>query len=159
MRIGDSLFMESGKDGGPESKVFGTWFVRIKWLFTAALLCFHKGSREAYHTHAFNSISWVLRGSLEEHTLHLFGKDVVRTYLPSWKPVITRRNTFHKVYGQGEKTWVLTFRGPWDGNWSEFVYQDEPHTGKLTFLTHDRKVIDSAVVKYVLPKVDDTQAA
>ena len=58
-----------GKDGGPESTVWGFWLIEIKKLFSVALLCFENGSREAFHTHAFNSVSWVLtlRGPWVKH--------------------------------------------------------------------------------------------
>ena len=55
-----------GKDGGEESTVWGYWLCEFKSLFSVALLCFEDGSREAYHDHAFNSISWVLSGKLTE---------------------------------------------------------------------------------------------
>src|ERR1041385_5982109 len=51
-----------GKDGGPESSVTGWWLIEAKKMFSIALLKFEGASMEAYHDHAFNSISWVLRG-------------------------------------------------------------------------------------------------
>mgnify|MGYP001575993171 CR=1 FL=1 len=51
-----------GKDGGPESHVWGFWLIEAKSLFSIVLLRFENGTREAYHSHAFNSLSWVLRG-------------------------------------------------------------------------------------------------
>lgn len=50
------LFCQWGKDGGPESKVWGLWVLRIKTLFTVVLLKFENGTRDAYHSHAFGSI-------------------------------------------------------------------------------------------------------
>ena len=67
MRFGDVLLFHTGKDGGPESKVDGYWLFRHKRLFTVALLRFSKGSREAYHSHAFNAVSWVLTGAPSSH--------------------------------------------------------------------------------------------
>lgn len=123
MKIGFS------KDGGQESTVQG-WFIEAKKLATAALLRFDDGTREAYHSHAFNCISWVLKGALEEEHLE-GGVDVHR---PSLKPVVTRRDTFHKVRSLGT-TWVLTFRGPWSDTWKEYV------DGQIITLTHGRKVV------------------
>lgn len=54
------------KDGGLDSNVTGYWLVESKKLFSIVLLCFDRGSREAYHNHAFNSISWILSGRLNE---------------------------------------------------------------------------------------------
>ena len=106
-----------GKDGGEESTVWGFWLVEIKSLFSIALLRFENGSREAYHTHAFNSVSWVLSGRLEEE---IHGKGYSQLYYPSFLPVFTKRDTFHKVSSRG-RSWVLTFRGPWAKTWKEYL--------------------------------------
>ena len=108
--------LSKGKDGGPESHVWCYWLIEWKRFITIALVDFHDGSRDAYHSHAFNSISWVLRGHLTESIL----TGGFRGYLPSWRPIITRRDTFHKVVSHG-RTFVLTFRGPWAKDWQEYL--------------------------------------
>lgn len=118
-----------GKDGGPESTVWG-YFFELKRLFSVVLLRFEPGSREAYHSHAFNSVNWVLRGHLTEY--HLDGRK--QTYRPSWLPVLTRRSTFHKVYAE-KRSWVLSIRGPWTKTWQEYV------GGRVVTLTHGRRVV------------------
>jgi hypothetical protein len=124
-----------GKDGGKESTVWGWWLVEIKPLFSAALLCFENGSREAFHEHAFNSVSWVLKGGLDEELLgYCSGRH--RYYDPSFKPIFTKRDTFHKVSSVG-RTWVLTFRGPWKNTWREWL----PRERRYQTLTHGRKVV------------------
>lgn len=110
-------FLSKSKDGGPESTVTAYWLIEWKWLFSIALLRFDNGSRDAYHSHAFNCISWLLKGRLEEHELHL-EPGLVRVYEPSIEPIITKRTTFHKVVSVG-RSWVLTFRGPWSKTWEE----------------------------------------
>lgn len=117
------------KDGGPESTVTGYWLIEAKSLFSIALLRFDGKSREAFHNHAFNCISWVLSGNLTETMLD--GR--VQKYSPSWKPFITTREDFHKVDSDAQ-TFVLTFRGPWAKTWNEF-------TDKFTTLTSGRKII------------------
>jgi hypothetical protein len=133
-----------GKDGGPESNVTGYWLVECKALFSIVLLCFEKGSREAYHSHAFNAWSWVLWGLLREVSLTSSsamqsGGALIQTeYLsPSFKPVYTARDRFHKVYGMADKTWVISFRGPWAQTWKEFFDK----TRQYVTLTHGRKVV------------------
>ena len=111
------------KDGGPKSTVTGYWLIEAKRLFSLALLKFENGSRESYHSHAFNSVSWVLRGNLREE--HMNGD--VRTYKPSLLPVLTFRSTFHRVFSKGT-TWVLTIRGPWDETWSEYDPDTRTHS-------------------------------
>jgi len=136
MRFGDVLICETGKDGGPNSRVDGFWLVHIKSLFSIALLRFNEGSREAYHSHAFDCISWVLSGGIEEH----MKAGEVLTHRAGLKPIITRRDTFHKVYGLRKANWILTFRGPWASTWQEV---DE--TGDLVTLTHNRVEVERRV--------------
>jgi len=122
--------IEISKDGGPDSTVWAHWLVEIKSLFSVALLRFENGTREAFHSHAFNCISWVLSGKLEER--HADGR--VEYHYPSLKPVVTRRSTMHQVFSYG-RTWVLTFRGPWADNWKEI------EAGEEKVLTNGRKVV------------------
>ena len=119
-----------GKDGGKESNVWGYWLIEIKSLFSIAVLRFEHGTREAYHSHAFNCISWVLKGKLEERLI----EGGINIYKPSLRPIITKRETFHKVFSHG-RTWVLTFRGPWSKYWKENI------DGKDVVLGHGRKII------------------
>lgn len=103
------------KDGGKYSTVTGYWLVEAKRLFSVVLLRFGPGTRENFHSHAFNGISWVLRGRLTEE--HRYGDRI--EYRPSWWPVITKRDTFHRVRSEGT-SWVLNFRGPGCANWWEY---------------------------------------
>lgn len=134
-------FCYVGKDGGPDSTVWGFWPIEIKSLFSVALLCFEDGSRDAFHTHAFNSISWLLKGRLVEHVKE-GSTDQLREYfvehVPSLWPIITKRVPMHKVSSNG-RSWVITFRGPWVNHWWEYL----PKTGIWTRLTHGRKEIGS----------------
>lgn len=129
------------KDGGPKSRVWGYWLIEWKWLFSICLLHFKDGSRETYHSHAFNSISWVLHGKLKEYTLikakGKWGLSKIVTYTPSWKPIITPRSQMHKVNSDGN-TFVITFRGRWAKFWMEYCKK----TGKEITLTTGRKVVE-----------------
>ena len=125
-------FFYHGKDGGPDSVVEGYWLCEIKSLFSIALLKFNDGSREAFHSHAFNSVSWVLSGLLVEEHLN----KCLYWYSPSLKPVFTSRKTFHKVHSRGD-SWVLTFRGPWSKQWKEYIPQEE----KFVTLESGRKIV------------------
>lgn len=123
------LFFKA-KDGGSESKVTGYWLVEWKKLFSVVLLRFDKGSREAYHDHAFNAVSWVMSGELLEHTL----AGNTERLKPGILPILTNRNRFHLVEGVKDTTWVLSFRGPWSKYWTEY----NPANNKYTLLTHGR---------------------
>lgn len=124
------------KDGGPESHV-RCWGIECKGLFSVLLLCFGQGSREAFHTHAFNSVSWLLRGRLLEHGRFSLPAPLeasaLRWYRPSWRAIYTKRHWMHRVEGGHVRNWVFTLRGPWVDHW-----QDGPPGGTTT-LTHGRK--------------------
>jgi hypothetical protein len=124
-------FLRKAKDGGPKSTVTGYWLAEIKSLFSIALLKFEDGSRAEYHSHAFNSLSWVLKGRLREEHLE---EPEPEYHGPDLLPVVTRRDTFHRVYSQGT-TWVLTFRGPWAKTWHEY----DPRTRRYSTLAHGRR--------------------
>lgn len=124
-------FLWKNKDGGPDSNVV-CWGLEIKSLFSILLLNFKQGSREAYHSHAFNSVSWLLTGNLHETFLE---KSSV-FYTPSLKPIVIKKEPPHKVYGVCKNNWVLSFRGPWQKTWVDI----EKDTTKT--LTHGRKIID-----------------
>lgn len=124
------------KDGGPESNVTGYWLIECKWLFSIALLRFDKGSREAYHSHAFNAVSWILKGELQEVVLWDEDKPIKLT--PSFKPIYTSRARCHRVFGIADKTWAITFRGPWWDKWLEYKAKSKT----LTVLTHGRKEVE-----------------
>lgn len=132
-------FFTKMKDGGPESKVTGWFLIESKRWFSIALLKFEEGSREAFHSHAFNSISWILKGHLTEarleeyKTLSLVLHTIFRRSL---KPVLTTRDNMHMVSSTGT-SWALTFRGRWHNTWREFI----PETGRFVTLTHGRKIV------------------
>lgn len=118
------------KDGGAESMVHGLFVVEIKSAFSIVLLRFEGKSREAFHSHAFNAISWVLRGKLVEEVIG----GAVNEYPASRKPVLTPRTMFHKVSSDGI-TWAISFRGPWAEHWQEYL----PEEDELVTLAQGRK--------------------
>lgn len=92
------LFFKA-KDGGQESTVTGYWLIECKWLFSIVLLRFDGFSRDAFHTHAFNSISWLISGGLEEKFKNNYRQ--IKWHDPSFKPIITKKDDFHKVNSSG----------------------------------------------------------
>jgi hypothetical protein len=119
-------------DGGSDSGVTGYFLIEWKALFSIGVLHFREGSREAYHNHAFNALTWWLSGGVTEDELS--GE---RTqWRPSIKPKITKRDKFHKITAQRE-TWALTLRGRWVDYWKEFK------GGKIINLTHGRKILEN----------------
>lgn len=124
-------FLHWGRDGGPESEVFGFWLLEIKSLFSIVLLRFEKSSRDVYHSHAFPALTWWLTGEvIEEH------RDGRRErWVPSARPKFTPRACFHKVHPI-RRTWALSIRGPWSPRWAE----DRPGEG-LVHLRSGRQVV------------------
>lgn len=125
----------NAKDGGVESKVW-CYGVESKLFGSILLLNFKEGSREAYHSHAFDAISWVLKGKIKE-VIAFESDGLINYYKPSVKPIKTYKETFHKVYGLAKNTWILSFRGKWDNEWFE-----ENENGYQT-LTHGRNVVST----------------
>lgn len=117
------------KDGGPDSKVTGYWLIESKRFFSIVLLRFDQGSQEAFHTHAFNAVSWVLSGELQEH---LYNKWSWISYKPSFKPIYTPKERYHKVSGQAPVTWALSFRGPWERTWKEYLPAEDKEITLMT---------------------------
>lgn len=124
------------KDGGLESKVW-VYGLEIKSLFSIVLLRFENGSREAFHSHAFNCVNWVLTGALKEDLKDSPYRGAgIYKYCKSLKPFLIYKDDIHKVSGVG-RSWVLSFRGPWDNTWLEWT-EDKGYIK----LTHGRKIIN-----------------
>lgn len=119
-------------DGGIDSGVTGYFLIEWKKVFSIGLLHFKKGSREAYHNHAFNAVSFFIKGKVTEEMID--GK--TKEFSTSIKPKFTSRSCFHKVFAHCD-TWCLTFRGPWKDVWKEY----RPKDNRLISLTHGRKEI------------------
>lgn len=135
-------FFKRMKDGGPASRVWGFFLIEWKRVFSIALLKFEDGSREAFHTHAFNAWSWVLKGKLREQTVLKADYGPIDTYsfrahTPSGGPIYTARSRMHRVFSSGT-TWVLTFRGPWRDTWWEYIPAEDAYFK----LTHGREVLE-----------------
>ncbi|MEY4507980.1 MAG: Cellulophaga phage phi17:2 [Pseudomonadota bacterium] len=127
------------KDGGPESKVW-VWGLESKRIGSLLLLKVGEVSREAFHTHAFHSISLVLKGGLEELVLQTVypngGFDTETVYYRAGDVVKTLKSRFHQVFGRDEENWVLTLRGPWSQFWTEY----QPEDARFFQFTTGRKV-------------------
>ena len=133
-------FFKLMKDGGPQSRVWGYFLAEIKSLCSVVLINFKNGSRDAFHSHAFNSISWLIYGRLIEEVIDEKTKELIcmNVYNPSIVPIITKRSTFHKVTSVGD-SWLINFRGPWSSTWKELTETRERIT-----LTSGRKVLSAA---------------
>jgi hypothetical protein len=127
-------FFSYGTDGGEKSGVTGFWLCEIKSLFSIVILHFSEGTRENYHSHAFNAYTWFLWGAVEEQHK---GGEAIR-WGPSIWPKWTPRECFHRVKALTD-TWAISFRGPWNNTWQEY----NPHTHQSIKLSHGRVVVDT----------------
>ncbi len=137
LRLGPVTLHWGSKDGGPESHVF-MYGLECKRLGSVLALRFADGSREAFHTHAFDALSWVLSGRLTEYSIHHGPalQYVQTTPLPpSARPVLTARSRNHMVVSNGT-SWLVSLRGPWAPTWT-----DTPVGGRPTTLESGRKVV------------------
>lgn len=125
-----------GFDGGKKSTVKGFWLFEIKSLFSIVFLKFHKGSRENFHSHAFNAVTFFIKGNVTEH--HLDGREL--NWRGSFKPKFTPRNCFHKIFAH-ENTYAISFRGPWNKTWQEY----SPVTKEFITLKEGREVVEKVV--------------
>lgn len=128
-------FLESTPDGGPESPVRAFFLFEIKGLCSIALLKFNPGSRDNFHSHAFNAWTWFLRGSMYEERLR-YGRVERRNYRRSFIPKVTTRDNLHKVVAR-TTSWCFTLRGPWSKTWTELT----PDQKVLITLTSGRRTV------------------
>ena len=122
-------------DGGVNSGVTAYFLIEWKGLFSIALLRFSAGSREAFHSHAFNAITWWLKGEVLEYYYPTKPGDF-KEFKASFKPKFTPRECFHKIVAM-RPAWALTFRGPWAKEWKEYHTKTE----ETITLTHGRKQV------------------
>lgn len=145
---------EKCKDGGPVSTVDGYFLIEVKNLFSIVLLRFGKGSRSKYHTHAFNALTWFIKGDMCEEKVLLQSVTDYRLqskkYRASVLPKLTKRNNLHKVWAN-KVSWALSLRGPWTDRWLEF----DREALEYTVLTHGRKVISVQSYKHVIEEEDN----
>jgi hypothetical protein len=126
--------LSKAADGGEGSGVTGYFLVELKPLFSIVLLHFAKGTREAYHEHAFNAWTLWLKGRVLERILRIDrGFDDVREFFAG-DLKYTPRASFHKIEAL-EPTWALSIRGPWVDQWREF------RGGRFVTLTNGRKEV------------------
>ena len=123
-------FLSKVKDGGPDSPVDAYVLIEIKPLFSVMLLRFNPGSREVYHSHAFNAFTWFLWGNMWEEQMDGEAYKYRRSLLPKFTP----RRLLHSVRSYAT-SWCFTIRGPWQDQWIEYDQSE------VTTLTHGRKIV------------------
>lgn len=134
--FGISRFFSKSKDGGSLSNVDGYFLIEIKSLFTIVVLKFNEGSREQYHSHAFNALTWFISGDMTEYKV----SGDTYNYRRSLIPKITKRSNCHKVYSKSN-SWAVSIRGPWLKYWNEY----DQESNISTTLTNGRVIVNKEV--------------
>lgn len=133
------LFFKKRYDGGSNSGVTGYWVFEIKWLMSIVLLKFTPNHRENFHSHAFNAITFWLKGKVTEEQMHLDAKVKTLTRYKAFDLKFTPRDSVHKIHCTSP-AWALSIRGPWHKKWFEYNEAQD----KIITMTHGRKVITNA---------------
>ena len=109
----------------------------LEWkkLFSIKLFHFHKteGSQDRFHTHAFNALSFLLKGNYTEEVLD--GKKVLRLPRNRSKIIFIPKGQFHRITkSEGCRTLLIT--GPWDAEWSELRHIVDSKYQEVVQTTH-----------------------
>ena len=90
-----------------------------------------------FHTHAFNSYAFLLRG---EYTEEVIENGEVKTKVVNqlFKPRFLPKNYCHRILEAKPKTWTIVFFGKWIPHWYEY-FQDTKTWVKYGW---GRKVVD-----------------
>jgi hypothetical protein len=72
-----------------------------------------------FHTHAFSSYAFLLRGSYTEEVI-VDGKIEQREVNQRFKPRYLPKNYTHRILKAEPKTWTIVFFGKWIPNWWEY---------------------------------------
>jgi len=123
--------LQKTKDGGPNSPVDAYFLIESKRFGSIALLKFNPGTREAYHTHAFDALTWFICGNMWEQGY--LSKRLTQYHRSIW-PKCTLKEDNHRVVCL-KPSWAFTLRSPWKDTWTE------TKKGKKTTLTHGRKEV------------------
>jgi hypothetical protein len=110
-----------------ENKYFGgIWLYNWKTIL-----------QNRFHTHAFSSYAFLLRGSYTEEVI-TNGKIETRVVNQWLKPRYLPQNYCHKILKAEPKTWTIVFFGKWMPYWWEY-FQDTKTWVKYAW---GRKVIE-----------------
>jgi len=129
--------LSKAADGGDNSGVTGYFLIELKPLFSIVLLRFAKGTRDAYHEHAFNAWTLWLKGCVIEHIMGV-GRDLGvyrKRRFTAGRLKYTPRSCMHQIEAL-ETSWAVSLRGPWVARWREW------RAGRFVTLTHGRKEIE-----------------
>lgn len=92
-----------------ESKYFGG-----VWLYNWKTI-----AQNRFHTHAFNSVAFLLSGRYTEEVIE-DGKVVFKVVDQQFKPRFLPKNYCHRILKADSNTWTVVFFGKWIPYWWEY---------------------------------------
>lgn len=137
IKIGNLTLFKKSHDGGKDSGVTGYWLIEWKSVFSIVLLNFKPNNRENFHDHAFNALTWWVKGCAKEicyNPVKFYTE--YNLWFPSFIPKFTPRSNVHKIIVD-KSVWAISIRGPWKKEWHEYNKKEN----KLITLTNGRKVV------------------
>tara|TARA_R110000850_G_scaffold1714_21_gene9240 strand:- start:4554 stop:4964 length:411 start_codon:yes stop_codon:yes gene_type:complete len=91
-----------------------------------------------FHTHAFNSYAFLLRGQYKEEVIE--GTTIKHNVVNQWmKPRFLPKNYCHRILVANPNTWTIVFFGPWQKTWKEY-FED---TKTWVTYTWGRKIVQN----------------
>lgn len=106
-----------------------------------------------FHTHAFSSVAFTLRGSYTEEVLNSDGT-VTTNEVANWlRPRYIPSGYCHRIQGARKNTWTIVFFGPWRKSWWEFF----PDTSTWVQYGWGRKILGKMNGRAVSGKLEDKE--
>jgi hypothetical protein len=94
--------------------LFESKYIGGIWLYNWKTI-----EQNRFHTHAFNSLAFLLKGYYKEEIIT--NKGVETRIVNQWlKPRFLPKNYCHRILEAAPKTWTIVFFGKWGKNWWEY---------------------------------------
>ena len=118
-------------------KIGGIWLYHWKTI-----------EQNRFHTHAFNSYAFLLKGEYTEEVITPEGKIEQRVVNQWMKPRYLPKYYCHRILEAKPKTWTIVFFGKWGKYWYEY-FDDTKTWVKYTWGREKVKKIKNRTEKYI----------
>jgi hypothetical protein len=116
-------------------------FFECKYFGGVILNIFNTNNQDRFHSHAFHSISFMLRGFYNEDVIEN-GNVITKHITPCIRYI--PKNYIHKITNSSKNALSITFETPWDSTWNEYF-----SNGRIKTHTWGREVLfDSKYIKW-----------
>lgn len=143
MRIGNTILfrrkrVELGEGHVIQYTVFENKRFGGIWFYSWGKVGGDNGEGQCrFHTHAFNSVCFTLKGSYDQETIDENGvkRETVRKL---FRPRFLPRNYTHRIINAEPNTWTCVLFGKWSKFWFEYFLD----SNTWVKYTHGRKVVE-----------------